>query len=136
MINIKVGKLIDFYAEVEIDNERVQNSGMREVWLGALEKAEALKLLDRLRDEINKYHPFKCQICDEGFTDPWKHALKESPIGLIAKDDLHKAALDNFRQHGYKGNCPICGCDVKTFSANGENWTTECIGCNYLYDED
>lgn len=82
---------------------------------------------------------YTCKVCGDKFEDGWDHALTGKGL-LSPKDKAHAEALDKFREQLYKGDCPLCGCEVRIWghsSPDGDaSWEIACVGCGFLYDED
>jgi len=67
----------------------------------------------------------KRKICDNFM----KHCSK---IPLGEEITLRKLEENSI----LKGECFLCGGEVRMFSHGEASWSIECLDCGYLYDED
>ena len=83
---------------------------------------------------------YTCKVCGKKYKDTWEHVLKRSKTMsglLVPVDEAHAKLIKELEQsmEPKVGKC-FCGGTVTTIGCGEDSWSTNCIECDMLYDED
>lgn len=87
-----------------------------------------------------KPHKYVCTVCGKPFSDTFHHVLSPSGVlnGLLSPADKSHAKRMHELEDGVEtkvGRC-FCGGTVRTFGHGEDGWSTTCVDCDMMYDED